>query len=106
MLENVRSDALGTVDLFVLVFQNQRVANLKLLKVVDLTSYRVSTSTPAIPTGARLNQHPKSLRNHTIDPTAFRLKWSSTITILTTLALGDSKRPVCIQFILLHKKPG
>jgi hypothetical protein len=48
-----RFDALGTVDRFILVYQTQRVANLKLLKVVDLTSYRVSTSAHAIPTGAR-----------------------------------------------------
>jgi len=101
-----RIDALGTVDRFVLVFQNQRVTNLKLLRVVDLTSYRVSTSAPAIPTGARRNQHPKSLRNQQIEPTAFRLKWPPMITILTTLALAESKRPVCIQFILLRKEPG
>lgn len=54
------SDALGTVDRFGLTFQNQGVAKLKLLKVVDLTSYRVSTSAPAIPTGARGEQHPES----------------------------------------------
>ena len=50
---DARSDALGTVDRFGLAFQNQRVEKLKLLKVVDLTSYRVSTSAPAITAEAR-----------------------------------------------------
>jgi hypothetical protein len=57
------ASALGTVDLFQLPFQNQRVANLKLLKVVDLTIHRVSTSAPAIPTGACRKQRLKSPGN-------------------------------------------
>ena len=58
-----RSNVLGTVDRFGLAFQNQRVEKLKLLKVVDLTSYRVSTSAPAIKAEARRKQRPKSPRN-------------------------------------------
>jgi hypothetical protein len=56
-------DALGTVDRFGSAFQNQRVAKLKLLKVVDLTSYNVSTSAPANTTEARRKHRPESPRN-------------------------------------------
>jgi hypothetical protein len=38
---------------FGLVLPNQSIAHLKLLKVVDLTSYTASTSAPAVATGAR-----------------------------------------------------
>jgi hypothetical protein len=47
------SDALGTGVRRELVPRNQWNTNLKLLQVVDLNSYRVSTSAPAIATGAR-----------------------------------------------------
>ena len=47
------SDALGTGVRLKLLLGNQRLARPKLLQVVDLDSYRVSTSATAIAAGAR-----------------------------------------------------
>ena len=48
-----RLDALGTVDRFAQLAHTQSITNIKLLKVVDLNSYRPSTRTSAKATGAR-----------------------------------------------------
>src|SRR5262249_6999 len=48
-----RFHALGTVDLSRFTFHNQRITRLKLLRLVDLTSYRTSTGPSAFATGDR-----------------------------------------------------
>jgi hypothetical protein len=81
-----RYHALGTVDRFGLAFQNQGVEKLKLLKVVDLTSYRVSTSAPAITAEGSPQATSKIFEKSAKVSHRLNAKWLSTITILTTLA--------------------